>query len=185
MTYDPDKHHRRNIRLKGYDYSREGLYYVTLCTQNHVCMFGKIDDGKMILNNVGQMVENEWLKLAERFENIVLHKYVVMPNYFHAILEIVGATLVVAQNGGNEQTEGQPQGIAPTVGDIVGAFVSITTVEYIRRVKSGIWRPFNKKIWQRNYWEHIIRDEKSYLNILEYIINNPENWDNDTLKMDY
>ncbi len=188
MTYNSDKHHRRSIRIKGYDYSQDGLYYITVCAQNRICLFGKIDNGKMILNDVGKMLENEWLKLAERFKNIVLHEYVVMPNHCHAILEIVGASLVVAPNNGNTQIIGQPQGIAPTIGDIIGAFKSITTMEYIRGVKNGIWQPFNKKLWQRNYWdywEHIIRNEKSYIQISEYIINNPENWKNDTLKTDY
>ena len=79
--------------------------------------------------------------------------------------------------------KGQPQGIAPTntktLGDIVGAFQSIATVEYIRGVKQLGWQPFNGKLWQRNYWEHIIRDKKSYQRISEYIINNPKNWKDD------
>lgn len=193
MTYDPAKHHRRSIRLKGYDYSQAGLYFITICTHNRVCLFGKIENGKMILNDAGRMVENEWLKLPEHFKNIALHEYVVMPNHFHAIMEIVGATLVVAQNdtvASNDNIasnieKGQPQGIAPTgktVGNMVGAFESITTVEYIRGVKTNNWQTFDKKLWQRNYWEHIIRDEQSQIKISEYIANNPANWNNDTLK---
>ena len=84
----------------------------------------------------------------------------------------------------NEQPNGQPQGIAPTdktVGDMVGAFESITTVEYIRGVKNNHWQPFDKKIWQRNYWEHIIRDEHEYTRITRYIIDNPQKWENDKL----
>ena len=160
-----------------------------------------------MLNDAGRMVENEWLKLPQRFSNIELHEYVVMSNHFHAIIEIVGATLVVAQNDEkktvaqndrNEQNNlvqpenqmGQPQGIAPTakpktVGDMVGAFQSIVTVEYIRGVKQHGWQPFNGKLWQRNYWEHIIRDELSNQRISEYIINNPKNWDNDKLNGKY
>jgi hypothetical protein len=89
-----------------------------------------------------------------------------------------------------ENQMGQPQGIAPTakpktVGDMVGAFQSIVTVEYIRGVKQHGWQPFNGKLWQRNYWEHIIRDELSYQRISEYIINNPKNWDNDKLNGKY
>ena len=181
-------------------------------------------------NDAGKMADNEWGKIPERFTNVQLHEYIVMPNHFHAIMEIVGATLVVAQNvvaqnvvaqnvvaqnvvaqnvvaqnvvaqntpanpvqndvvaPDNETVaddeKGQPQGIAPTtkpktVGDIVGAFQSIATVEYIRGVKQLGWQPFNGKLWQRNYYEHIIRDEKSYQRISEYIINNPKNWGND------
>jgi len=197
------KHHRHSIRLKGYDYSRAGLYFITICVQNRECLFGEIVgaslvDAKMILNDAGKMVQSEWLKLPERFTNIALHEYIVMPNHFHAILEILGATLMVAQNGveiqnvvvapnrnGEWNKQGQPQGIAPTgktVGDMVGAFESITTMLYIRGVKNNNWETFDKKLWQRNYWEHIIRNEQSYLKISEYIINNPANWNNDTLK---
>jgi hypothetical protein len=138
-----------------------------------------------------------------------------MSNHFHAIIEIVGATLVVAQNDEkktvaqndrNEQNNlvqpetvqpenqtvqpenqmGQPQGIAPTakpktVGDMVGAFQSIVTVEYIRGVKQHGWQPFNGKLWQRNYWEHIIRNQKSYHTISDYIKNNPAKWNDDKL----
>lgn len=206
MAFNPNTHHRRSIRLRGHDYSQAGLYFITICVNrrgNPLGMpFGKIENGEMILNAAGCMVDNEWLKIPQRFVNVHLHEYVVMPNHFHAIMEIVGATLVVAQNGDtvaqNSDTvaqngdtfgdeKGQPQAIAPTpkpktVGDMVGAFQSIVTVEYIRGVKQLGWKPFNGKLWQRNYWEHIIRDEKSYQRISEYIINNPKNWDNDKFR---
>jgi len=244
MPCDSNIHHRKSIRLKGYDYSQAGLYFITICVQDREYLFGKIvgsslvdaqnemdaqnEKGqpqgiastiKMILNDAGKMVENEWLKIPNRFTNVHLHEYVVMPNHFHAIMEIaVGATLVVAQHDDNTNNDGikiggirndngianndadndiadidiadiekgQPQGFAPTkpktVGDMVGAFQSIATVEYIRGVKQLGWQPFNGKLWQRNYWEHIIRDEQSYQRISEYIINNPKKWDDDKLK---
>ena len=209
--YNPNIHHRRSIRLKGYDYSQAGLYFITICVQNRKCLFGEIVNREMILNDAGQLVETEWLKLPERFYNIELHKFVVMPNHFHAILEIMGATLLVAQNteivepqnteivehqnteigepqntGIVEPQKGQPQGIVPTdrpenktIGDMVGAFQSIVTVEYIRGVKNMGWKPFDGKLWQRNYYEHIIRDEQSYLRISNYITNNPAKWADD------
>lgn len=224
--YNPNIHHRKSIRLKGYDYSQAGLYFITICVNrrgNPLWLpFGNIKNGEMMLNDAGRMVENEWWKLPQRFSNIELHEYVAMSNHFHAIIEIVGATLVVdqndekktvAQNDRNEQNNlvqpetvqsemvqpetvqpenqmGQPQGIAPTakpktVGDMVGAFQSIVTVEYIRGVKQLGWQPFNGKLWQRNYWEQIIRDELSYQRISEYIINNPKNWDNNKLNGKY
>lgn len=207
--YNPQIHHRHSIRLRGYDYSREGLYFITICVQDRACLFGKIENGEMNLNDAGKMVETEWLKLPNRFTNIELHEYMVMPNHFHAILEIVGttvgATLVVALNNnpvaqndtcvtdnGRPQTfaidNGRPQGHAPTdtaknktVGDMMDAFKSITTVEYIRGVKTFGWQRFSGKIWQRNYYEHIIRDEQSYQRISEYIINNPAKWADDKL----
>jgi len=187
------------------------LYFITICVQNRKCLFGEIVNREMILNDAGQLVETEWLKLPVRFHNIELHKFVVMPNHFHAILEILGATLFVAQNTEivepqnteivehqnteiveHQNTEivepqkGQPQGIAPndtpankTIGDMVGAFQSIVTVEYIRGVKNMGWKPFDGKLWQRNYYEHIIRDEQSYLRISNYITNNPAKWADD------
>jgi REP element-mobilizing transposase RayT len=211
MSYNPEIHKRKSIRLKGYDYSQEGLYFITLCCQNRECLFGQIHNGSMILNDAGKMIENEWLNLENRFPNIELHEFIVMPNHFHGILKIVGAalvaaqstqstlvaaqstpvraalvdaqsTLAVAQNEMETQTiEGQPQGIAPTktIGDMMGAFKSITTVEYIRGVKNLGWKPFDGKIWQRNYYEHIIRNEQSYQNISNYIINNPAKWQDD------
>ena len=98
------------------------------------------------------------------------------PNHFHGIVEFVGVPLVGTQNVGQP---GQPQGIAPTVGDVVGAFKSLTTNNYIRKVKQHNWQRFNKKLWQRDYYEHIIRGEKSYYQILEYIQTNPLKWRDD------
>jgi len=163
MPYNPKKHHRRSIRLKRYDYSQKGLYFVTICIKNRACLFGNITNGKMNLNDAGIMVKTQWLELPQRFTNIQLHEYIIMPNHFHAILEIVGATLVVAPNNtvapnnGIDIQKRQPQGIAPTiaptktVGDMVGAFQSIVTVEYIRGVKNNNWERFDKKLWQPNY----------------------------------
>ncbi len=180
-------------------------------------MFGDIADGEMILNDAGQMIETKWQELINRFTNIELHEFVVMPNHFHGILQIipVGATLVVAQNHDDkleigQPRGGQPQGIAPTgmgnkigiysnqqtnvvqsnqilstgivqktVGDMVDAFKSITTVAYIRGIKIFGWQPFDAKLWQRNYHEHIIRDEQSYETIASYIVNNPATWNDD------
>lgn len=232
MRYDPNIHQRRSIRLKGYDYSQAGAYFITICTQDRACLFGFVgaplvgaryndaiqnnddvqnetdrqnngtiqnkmdfrndvgrmdDDGQqtgqpqkgrpqghaptdarnddapiMILNDSGKMIETEWLKLTERFPNIELHEFVVMPNHFHGILQIVDVSAA-----------------GKTIGDMMDAFKSITTVEYIHGVKQSGWEPFNRKLWQRNYHEHIIRDEQSYQRISDYIINNPANWKDD------
>ncbi|VAX00773.1 hypothetical protein MNBD_GAMMA19-1102 [hydrothermal vent metagenome] len=191
MQYSPDIRHRRSIRLRDYDYSQAGLYFVTICTQNRLCLLGNIKDDEMILNDAGRMVVARWLDLAQRFTGIGLNEYTVMPNHFHGIIELlVGVPLVGTQNEdtqnmGQPQPErqpqpGQPQGIAPTVGDIVGAFKSITTNEYIHGVKQNHWPRFDKKLWQRNFYEHIVRDEESYLKISEYIKTNPAKWQDDT-----
>jgi putative transposase len=187
--YNPHVHHRRSIRLKGYDYAQAGLYFITICVQNRKCLFGKIaganprgcpdnaNCNELILNPAGKMIETEWLDLKIRFPHIELHEYVVMPNHFHAILEIVVTMDGVAPNDNdtqhgniNDEKEiGQPRGFAPptnkTIGDMMAAFKSKTTVEYIRGVKNLGWPPFDGKLWQRNYYEHIIRNEHSYQTI--------------------
>ncbi len=109
------------------------------------------------------MIDSQWCELPNRFPSVVLHEYVVMPNHFHGVIELVGAdTKSVA-----------------TIGDVVGAFKSLSTDEYIKNVKQNNWRPFAGKLWQRNYYEHVIRNEESYLKIAEYIQNNPLNWQKD------
>jgi len=191
--YNPNIHHRRSIRLKG------GLYFITIVTQNRLNLFGKIPvragsiSAQMILNDAGEMVEKWYYELEHKFSNIKCREYIVMPNHFHAIIEIVGATFMVDPI----KEKGQPQGIAPTdfptnsetdnptnktIGDIIGAFKSITTNEHIKNIKSNKWKRFDGKLWQRNYWEHIIRNEKAYINISDYVKNNPYNWDKDSLK---
>lgn len=157
--YRKEGHQRRSIRLQDYDYSQEGWYFITICCQDRAHLFGEIINGEIVLNEAGQMIESEWLKLKLRFPNIHCHQYVIMPDHFHAILEIIVGTTTV------------------TVGNIIGAFKSITTVEYIRGVKSLGWPPFNKRLWQRNYYEHIIRNDLAFWRITEYIKNNPKSWE--------
>jgi hypothetical protein len=105
MKYNPAIHNRRSIRLKTYDYSKAGLYFITFCVQNTELLFGEIENNVMILNDAGKMIYAEWEKLPERFTNIQLHEFVVMPNHFHGIIEIAGAPLVVAQNAHPGETK--------------------------------------------------------------------------------
>ena len=177
MIFDPKIHHRKSIRLKNYDYSQAGLYFITICTENRLHLFGEIVDDSMVLNDAGLMIDKIWHEIPNDFVNIQLNEFLIMPNHIHGIIEItVGAPLVGAQN-----KSGQPQGIAPTVGDIVGALKSLTTNQYIKMVKQNILSPFDKKIWQRNYWEHIIRNENEYNLIAQYIMDNPQKWALDKL----
>jgi REP element-mobilizing transposase RayT len=196
MPYDPTRHHRRSIRLKGYDYSQAGAYFITLCTQDRACLFGKVVNGEMRLNDAGRMVLAEWNRLPERFPHLVLDAFVVMPNHVHGILVItdpaptVGATLVVAPtvSAPNAGTMGAVPNtgatlvVAPTVGNIIGAFKSRVTVEYIRGVKTSGWPPFRGRLWQRNYYEHIIRNERALNAIRQYIMENPRRWQMDREK---
>jgi REP element-mobilizing transposase RayT len=105
------------------------------------------------------MLEEQWQVLENRFDGLKLHDFVVMPNHFHGIIELEKTSTIL--------------------GDVVGAFKSLPTVEYIRGVKNKGWLPFDKKFWQRNYYEHIIRNENAYLQIVEYIQTNPLRWEND------
>ncbi len=174
----PEQSGRRSIRLKGYDYSQAGGYYVTIVTQLRESFFGKICDGEMIFNDAGRMVNIEWGSLQERFPNIETDVFQVMPNHLHGIIiihnpEPVGAGLVPAH-----ATKATTR-VAPTIGEIVGAFKSITTHKYIQGVDEFAWPVFYKKLWQRNYFEHVLRDLADYERIAGYILDNPLNWDQD------
>lgn len=203
--YNPHIHHRRSIRLKGYDYSQAGLYFITICCQDRACLFGKIKNGILQLNDAGTMVEKWYRELENKFPDIRCREMIVMPNHFHCIIENtgtpVGADLSVCPN--TPETESPKTDIPKTdnfdtdnsktdiggehVGEHVGSplrlvvqwFKTMTTNEYIRGVKTLGWQPFNGKLWQRNYYEHIIRDERAFHNISEYIINNPKKWSED------
>lgn len=144
----------------------------------------------MILNESGVMLNKQWQELPSRFKNIKLHDYIIMPNHFHAIIQIiendgrsqtndssktVGASLVGARKA-VESTIQADAPISPTIGNIIGSFKSITTVEYIKGVKKYNWLPFQKRLWQRNYFEHIIRNDIEYEAISNYIRNNPLKW---------
>jgi putative transposase len=174
MPYDPNKHHQRSIRLQGYDYSRQGAYFVTLCTTNRECLFGEIVDGKLMLNEYGQIVNEEWLNTALVRPSVELDEYVVMPNHLHGIIVLtdtdrVGATRRVAPSAY------PPKGpITGSIGAIIAQFKAVST-KRINRLRSvrGV------RVWQRNYFEHIIRNERSLNQIREYIQNNPLLWADD------
>lgn len=197
QKYDPEIHHRRSIRLAEYDYTQDGWYYVTICCQNHRCLFGEILQEKMILNSAGTMIEKWWRKLPEKYPGIRLDEYVIMPNHLHGIIVIVGAaprgrpkpdTQSSNESGrslGIAPTEhlicksGRPHRVAPTLGNIIGWFKTMSTNEYIRHVKQDGWPAFEKRVWQRNYYEHIIRKEKELHSIQNYIAENPMRWEED------
>ncbi len=180
MKYNPDIHHRKSIRLKNYDYSKEGLYFITICTQDKECLFGEIIDGKMILNIAGIMIEKIYNELANYFENIQINDYVIMPNHFHCIIEIVGVESISTQNDINNKNrvdiESTP---TTTIPNIIQTFKRYTPLEYIKMVKNNELPNFDKRIWQRNYYENIIRNDEIHQKIIEYIENNPLKWEND------
>jgi putative transposase len=297
MQYDPEKHHRHSIRLKGYDYRREGMYFITICAQHRECLFGEIIDGVMYLNSSGEAIARWWMELTNKFPSIALDEFVVMPNHFHGIIIIsnkigvsvtceqdapvtheqgahtgaplpetnqsVGADLrvcpdpvqgkqmiyggdrIIREQGAivtceqgahtgaplpkNDQPVGAdlrvcpdpvqgkqiiydgdrhnqndaivtqakgaivtreqgahtgaplPKNNQPGIPQIVQWFKTMTTNEYIRGVKQDGWQPFVGKLWQRNYYEHVIRNDASFQRIRDYIINNPSSWQQDGL----
>ena len=185
---------RRSLRLKHYDYSQEGYYFITIVTQNREHFFGEIIESTMILNDAGRMIDTLWNEITLDFENIKLHAFVIMPNHIHGIIEIcnntVGVPLVGTLNidlvGTHKinskkikTTSRAPIKGALTIGDIIGAFKSKTTNHYIKMVKKGMVSPFDKRLWQRNYYEHIVRDEGDYIRLSTYIKNNPQKWEED------
>ena len=188
MDFHPDLHHRRSIRLQDYDYAQAGAYFVTVCTQNRECLFGEVSNGKMRLNEAGKIVTATWQTLPQRFPSVVLDVFVTMPNHIHGILYIVpvGAQFIapgqfivsdqsIAPNQENQGATDQGamnQGAmnrAPTLGDMIRVLKAVSTRQ-IRQAGQG------RFAWQRNYYEHIIRDEASLARIREYIINNPLQW---------
>lgn len=181
----PEQVGRKSIRLKGYDYTRAGGYYVTIVTQLRESFFGKICAGEMIFNDAGRMVNTEWRSLQERFPNIETDVFQVMPNHLHGIIiihtpEPVGAGLVPAHAiGAPAHATRATTRVAPTLGEIVGALKSITTHKYIQGVDEFAWPVFYKRLWQRNNYEHILRDQADYERVAGYILDNPVNWDQD------
>jgi putative transposase len=171
MKYQTDIHHRRSLRLKNYDYAQAGVYFVSICAQSRACLFGNIVNEEMVLNVVGKIVAEEWIKTVEIRNNIELDEWVVMPNHFHGIL-VINECRGTARRAPTVEQFGKPvPGSIPTI---------------IRSFKSAVTKRINElrkspgaKIWQRNYYEHIIRDENELNRMREYITNNPLKWEFD------
>ncbi|MBI3781192.1 MAG: transposase [candidate division NC10 bacterium] len=168
----PATYRRRPLRLRGFDYSREGAYFVTICTRNRECLLGDVMKGKMRLNDVGRMVQTVWDGLPERFPTVELDASVVMPNHLHGILIIVGAGLALPMRGAASSA---PTGSGfTTLSKVLRAFKSMSAIG-VNRLLSRSGKPF----WQRNYYEHVIRSEESLNRIREYIVTNPLRWEVD------
>jgi len=180
MNFNPDIHRRRSIRLKSHDYSQTGAYYVTVCAQNRDCVFGKIVDAQMILHDAGRMVQSVWDELPAYYPGVQTDSFVVMPNHFHGIILLTGTNVGAGPRAcPNQDTEkGQPRRVAPTTSlpDVMYGFKSMTTTHYRYGVKEQGWPPFQKRLWQRNYYDHIIRDDFEMNRIQEYIAKNPTRW---------
>jgi putative transposase len=181
MVHMPGKHRRRSIRLPRHDYTRPGAYFVTICTQDLACIFGRVVDAKMRLSTLGRFAETYWNQIPDHFPRVKLDEYVVMPNHMHGILWIIdtvdfGVGHVGAQHAAplRENPVTRPHVIPGSLGAIVRSFKSVVT-RSIRSLDtiSGI------RVWQRNYHDNIIRTQQSLERIRRYIRNNPANWDRD------
>ncbi len=162
----PKRQKRRSLRLKDYDYAQAGAYFVTIATRDRACLFGVIVDGQMCLNAAGREAEQCWLQIPQHFPNAALDEFIVMPNHVHGILVLSRGTACRAPT---IERFGQPvSGSLPTV---VRSFKSAVT----QRLNALRGTP-NASVWQRNYYEHVIRDEASLQGIREYIANNPLQW---------
>jgi REP element-mobilizing transposase RayT len=184
IKYDPQIHRRDSIRLKKYDYSQEGAYFVTICTKEKECIFGNIKDEVVRLSELGKIVKKEWENIPTRFPKVELDEFIIMPNHIHGIIIIseVGATLAVAhfmaRDARHNFTKKVGASPTPTIGYIVGSFKSICVNRWLNYI-AGNNLDIVGKFWQRNYYEHIIRKEKELTEIREYIINNPLKWELD------
>jgi putative transposase len=171
MKYDPEIHHRRSVRLKNYDYAQCGAYFVTIVTQHRICLFGDISDGEILPNDTGRIAQASWIGLSSRFSAVSLDSFVVMPNHIHGIIT-VGAQFIASSSAPPNQVGIIREGAinrAPTLSEIIRTYKAAST-RMIRQTANPNFA------WQRNYYEHVIRNEESLNRIRQYIVDNPTRW---------
>jgi REP element-mobilizing transposase RayT len=177
-----DFRNRKQLRLTNYDYSQNGAYFVTMCTRNRECIFGDVVDGKMVLNDIGEMVFDTWNDISIFYSDMELGAFIIMPNHMHGIVSIIDKIMHMNAVGARSPRPNMDQnmgGETPplrriTLGNIVGYFKYQTT-----KCINVLNNCAGTKIWQRGYYEHIIRNENDHDRICEYIMNNPAAWEDD------
>lgn len=175
MSRDPAKNRRRFMRLKGFDYTRQGAYFITICTKERACLFGEVVDGVMRLNDAGHIVEHCWRTIPDHCIHAQLDAFVVMPNHVHGIVVLVGSGAVGATHASplpDLASSGRSRGPRrQSIASIIGSFKSAVTkrINDIRKTAGAL-------VWQRNYYEHVIRNEESFNRIRQYILDNPLRW---------
>ena len=148
---------RRSLRLQNYDYSQSGAYFVTICTQGRIDRFGSIEGDVVQLTDAGALVAETWEALPDRFPNLELDAFIVMPNHMHGIL-------LIDEHG------------TARIPAVIGAFKSISTHRYIQGVRDDGWPRFEGTLWQRNYYEHVLRSEERLNRARAYIADNQLRW---------
>ncbi len=176
MRFDPDRHHRRSIRLKDYNYAQTGAYFVTVCTHEWECVFGNVIDGEVQLNKYGKIVTACWEEIPNHFMGTELDAFVVMPNHIHGVVVIANGEKQPASARATHASPLQrPCGPQPkSIGSIIGAFKSAST-KGVNEMRQTPGMP----LWHRNYYEYVIRDENELARIREYIAANPARWAED------
>ncbi len=184
MNPNPSLPHRKNLRIPEFDYSQPGAYFVTIVTQDRRPLFGQIVDGEMVLNEAGRMVTGIVEEIPQHYQNINVEVSVIMPNHIHMLFLITSVVAGPRACQSDQMPTGQPQGVAPTqeqlsLSKIIQRFKSLTTHRYMIGVRDKGWPRFEKRLWQRNYYEHVIRNERDYRANYDYILANPMNWEED------
>ena len=189
MLYDLQNHNRQTIRLKGYDYAQPGAYFVTICAWQRACLFGKIENGVIYLEQAGQDAQSEWLRLAKRFHNADFSEFVVMPDHVHGIIVIKDTVcrgtaecrndliIELASRAPDHERFGHP--VAGSIPTIVRSYKSAVTLQV-----NHLFQNSNRPVWQRNYYEHVIRNEADFELIHKYIQGNQWMWAEDQLNPD-
>jgi putative transposase len=170
MPYDPEIHHRRSIRLRGFDYRTPGLYVVTICTEHRLHLFGEVVDGEMQPSPAGEMVEQTWDEMPSAYPGVDIDAFVAMPNHVHGIV------FLVPQH--TDLYPMSPTGIPRrlSLSDVVERFNSLTTKRYGEGVMEQGWPPYDGRLWQRGYYDRIVRNEYDLNKFRRYIGANPARW---------
>ena len=166
-NYNSEKRNRHSIRLKNYDYSRTGIYFITICTNENEYLFGKIKDQQMILNDAGKILEKIWNEMQTYYITIKTDVFQIMPDHFHGIVIIRGKDAYENYYNNNDLPN-------LSLSDVVKNYKTLTTKLYTDGVKDGIFEPYNQRLWQHNFWDYIIRTDEELKQIRQYIINNPK-----------
>jgi putative transposase len=173
--FDPQKHHRKSIRLKGYDYASKRAYYVTIVIQGRECLLGEFIDKEMQLRKYGEIVQKWWDEIPVHFPNVETGAFEIMPNHVHGIIFITDGRRGEVLSPHNELEEMPPAVYKATIGQIIAYFKYKST-----KVMNSIDNTGTiTKFWQRNYYEHIIRNEKELRQKTYYILDNPSRWSED------